>query len=44
MYDRFLAVPLLKEVSHADLKAVFENLKRGSENHLRAFRNQLPRY
>jgi hypothetical protein len=44
LYDRFLASPLFKDAQHSDLKAVFENLKRGSENHLRAFRNQLSRY
>jgi len=44
MYDRFLASPLIRDTQHANLRSVFENLKRGSENHLRAFRNQLARY
>ena len=43
MYDSFLngagAAPLA-----ADVRAMFEELKRASENHLRAFRNNLARY
>ena len=39
MYDKFL-----KEDLPADVKVVFEELKRGSENHLRAFQNNLRRY
>lgn len=43
MYGAFLKSPLLADAGNADVKAVFERLKRASENHLRAFRNQLAR-
>jgi len=33
----------LAEVDNDDIKCVFENLKRGSENHMRAFNRQLDR-
>ena len=39
MYDKFLALDLPD-----DVREVFERLKAGSENHLRAFRNGLARY
>ena len=39
MYDRFLDQDL-----PADVRDVFERLKNASENHLRAFRNNLMRY
>jgi hypothetical protein len=39
MYEKFLA----KELPE-DVREVFEELKRGSENHLRAFRNNLRKY
>lgn len=41
MYNRFLALPLLQDPKYADLKTLFTNLRDASENHLRAFRNQL---
>ncbi len=44
MYDSFLASPLLKDPKYADLVALFTNLGRASENHLRAFQNQVARY
>lgn len=44
MYDRFLADPALKDAKYADLRALFTTLKRASESHLRAFRNQLAKY
>ncbi len=44
MYDAFLARPELSRPENADLKALFESLKRASENHLRAFRNQLSKF
>jgi hypothetical protein len=39
MYESFL-----REDLPEDVRDVFERLKRGSENHLRAFRNNLSRY
>lgn len=44
MYESFLANPLLKDPKYADLVSLFTSLRRASENHLRAFRNQLARY
>jgi len=44
MYDRFLASPLIQSTEHADLKTLFTNLRNASENHLRAFQNQLTKY
>lgn len=44
MYAAFLESPLLAKDGNADVKIVFERLKRASENHLRAFRNQLARF
>ncbi len=44
MYEAFLRSPLLAKPENADLRAVFERLKNASENHLRAFRNQLAKY
>jgi DNA repair photolyase len=35
---------LLSETTDADAIRVYENLLRGSENHMRAFINQLSRY
>ena len=32
----------LRAVDHADLRAVYNNLLRASQNHLRAFSRQLP--
>ena len=43
MYEAFLKSPLLSKSENADLRKVFEYLRNGSENHLRAFRNQLSR-
>lgn len=43
MYERFLSHPLLQNPKYADLKTLFTNLKNASENHLRAFKNQLGR-
>jgi len=40
MYESFLKASDLPD----DVRKVFEELKRGSENHLRAFRNNLARY
>lgn len=33
----------LEETDNDDIKCVFDNLKRGSENHMRAFMGQLTR-
>ena len=44
MYDRFISTTLVQDPKNANLKQLFENLKRGSENHLKAFRNQLSKY
>ncbi|MDX9827466.1 MAG: DUF2202 domain-containing protein [Spirochaetia bacterium] len=44
MYDRFLASPLIQGAEYADLKTLFTNLRNASENHLRAFQNQLAKY
>jgi len=44
MYDRFLADPAIKDEKRADLRALFSTLKKASENHLRAFKNQLAKY
>jgi hypothetical protein len=41
MYESFLKSPVIAKAENADVKAVFERLKKASENHLRAFRNQL---
>ena len=43
MYDSFLASPFLKDTKFADLVTLFTNLGRASENHLRAFPNQVAR-
>lgn len=43
MYESFLRSVQLAGAENKDVKAVFERLKRASENHLRAFRNQLAR-
>jgi len=43
MYEAFLKSPLLSKSENADLLKVFEYLRNGSENHLRAFRTQLSR-
>ena len=43
MYNTFLANPLLQGTQYADLRALFTNLRNASENHLRAFQNQLAR-
>ena len=44
MYERFLASPLLQGSQYADLRTLFTNLRNASDNHLRAFQNQLARY
>jgi len=44
MYDSFLRSPLFAKPENSDVRAVFERLKAASENHLKAFRNQLARY
>lgn len=44
MYDRFLADPAIRDEKFADLRALFSTLKRASESHLRAFKNQLAKY
>ncbi len=44
MYDRFLATALVQRPENQDLKVLFANLRNASENHLRAFQNQLARY
>ncbi|MDX9783182.1 MAG: DUF2202 domain-containing protein [Spirochaetia bacterium] len=44
MYDRFLATDLIQSAENKDLKVLFTNLRNGSENHLRAFQNQLLKY
>lgn len=44
MYDMFLASPLLQGTQYADLRALFLNLRNASQNHLRAFQNQLARF
>jgi len=44
MYDSFLASPLIQGTQYADLRTLFTNLANASENHLRAFQNQLARY
>ncbi len=44
MYEAFLAQPELAKSQNAGAKALFEQLKRASENHLRAFQTQLAKY
>jgi hypothetical protein len=44
MYDRFLSTALIQSPENKDLQVLFNNLKSASENHLRAFQNQLARY
>lgn len=44
MYDRFLASPLLKEKANEQLVTLFGELRAASQNHLRAFQNQVARY
>ena len=44
MYKTFLARPELSDPVNVSVKTLFEQLMRASENHLRAFRNQLARY
>ncbi len=44
MYQAFLAQPELAKSQNASVKALFEQLKRASENHLRAFQTQLAKY
>ncbi len=44
MYEAFLASPLMAEPGNASAAALFANLKRASENHLRSFRTQLSRF
>jgi hypothetical protein len=44
MYKAFLARPEVSDPANASVKILFEQLMRASENHLRAFRNQLARY
>lgn len=44
MYERFLGEDEFGGGRNAELRILFENLSRASENHLRAFRNQLARY
>lgn len=41
MYEGFLKNPLLADIKNADLRDVFEKLKRASESHLLAFQKQL---
>ena len=44
MYKIFLTRPELSDPVNASVKVLFEQLIRASENHLRAFRNQLAQY
>ncbi|PKL24729.1 MAG: hypothetical protein CVV47_09865 [Spirochaetae bacterium HGW-Spirochaetae-3] len=44
MYAAFLARPELSRPEYASVKDLFERLMRASENHLKAFRNQLSKY
>lgn len=44
MYDAFLRSPVLAEPENADVRSVFERLGAASENHLKAFRNQIARF
>jgi len=44
MYKAFLARPELARAENASVKALFEQLMRASENHLRAFKTQLSKY
>jgi len=44
MYQAFLAQPEVAKSQNASVKALFENLMRASENHLRAFQTQLAKY
>ncbi|HAE22990.1 MAG TPA: hypothetical protein DCG47_11795 [Spirochaetaceae bacterium] len=44
MYEAFLAQPELARSQNASVKTLFEQLKRASENHLRAFQTQLSKY
>jgi len=44
MYDKFLASPLLQGTQYTDLKTLFTTLRNASENHLRAFQNQLAKF
>lgn len=44
MYKAFLAQPEVSISENASVKALFEQLMRASENHLRAFKTQLSKY
>ncbi|HUW68768.1 MAG TPA: hypothetical protein VMX33_00915 [bacterium] len=44
MYKAFLARPELSRPENASVKALFDQLMRASENHLRAFKTQLSKY
>lgn len=44
MYESFLSRPELSRPENATVKDLFERLMRASENHLKAFKNQLFRY
>lgn len=41
MYNRFLGAPALQAATYADIRSLFQTLKDASENHLKAFQNQL---
>lgn len=44
MYEAFLARPEMAKAENAAVKSLFEQLKRASENHLKAFKTQLAKY
>jgi len=44
MYNAFLRSPILGRSENRDVRDLFERLMNASENHLRAFRNQLARF
>jgi hypothetical protein len=44
MYERFLSQSIINDANNAGLKKIFDDLRRGSVNHLKAFQNQLAKY
>ncbi len=44
MYKAFLSLPELAKAENASVRALFDQLMRASENHLKAFKTQLSKY